>query len=70
MAESAAREEEEQLVKKKGAHSIIRTWFGFKVSDTEQKNVYCKLCKKTVVANGGNTGLPTFDFGWSETAKA
>ena len=55
MAESAAREEEEQLVKKKGAHSIIWTWFGFKVSDTEQKTVYCKLCKKTVVANGGNT---------------
>ena len=55
MAERAAREEDEQLVKMKGAHSIIWTWFGFKVSDTEQKTVNCKLCKKTVVANGGNT---------------
>ena len=47
--------EEEELVKKTGATSIIWSWFGFKVSDSEQKNIICKICRVTVIAKKGNT---------------
>ena len=33
-------EEEEVLVKKAGATSVIWTWFGFKELDTEQEKYY------------------------------
>lgn len=47
--------EEVELVKKTGATSIIWSWFGFKVSDSEQKNIICKICRATVTAKRGNT---------------
>lgn len=43
------------LVTKRGATSVIRTWFGLRKSDTEQKTILCKLCHTTVIAGGGNT---------------
>lgn len=55
MAESSEGVQEEELVKKTGATSIIWTWFGFKVSDSEQKNIICKICRATVTAKRGNT---------------
>ncbi|KAL3976330.1 CD59 antigen [Sarotherodon galilaeus] len=49
------RDEEEVLVKKTGATSVIWNWFGFRQSDTEQKNIICKLCRATVISKTGNT---------------
>lgn len=34
---------------------MIWTWFGFKKSDSEQKNVICKMCRVAVPASKGNT---------------
>ncbi|XP_040278097.1 E3 SUMO-protein ligase ZBED1-like [Bufo bufo] len=48
-------EEEEVLIKKTGATSVIWTWFGFKKSDVEQKNIICKVCRATIIAKRGNT---------------
>ncbi|GAA6096348.1 zinc finger BED domain-containing protein 1-like, partial [Tachysurus ichikawai] len=43
MAENVS--ETEELVKKTGATSIIWTWFGFKPSDKQQKNILCRVCE-------------------------
>ncbi|XP_069821004.1 E3 SUMO-protein ligase ZBED1-like [Dendropsophus ebraccatus] len=48
-------EEEEVLIRKTGATSVIWTWFGFKESDVEQKNIICKLCRARIIAKMGNT---------------
>ncbi len=48
-------EEEEELVPKKGAPSVVWNFFGFRKSDNEQKAILCKACRATVVAGGGNT---------------
>ncbi|KAL3972567.1 protein-disulfide reductase (glutathione) [Sarotherodon galilaeus] len=53
--ERTCDEEEEVLVKKTGATSVIWNWFGFRQSDTEQKNIICKLCRATVISKTGNT---------------
>ncbi|XP_047656263.1 E3 SUMO-protein ligase ZBED1-like [Tachysurus fulvidraco] len=53
MAESVS--ETEELVKKTGATSIIWTWFGFKPSDEQQKNILCRVCGAKVPAKSGNT---------------
>ena len=44
-----------ELVPKRGATSIKWTWFGFEKSDTDQKNVFCKVCRKLVSAPDSNT---------------
>ena len=41
---------DEELMKKTEATSIIWTWFGFKVSDNEQQNIICKICRVTILA--------------------
>ena len=46
-------EDEQQLVPKENASSIMWQHFGFKREDTAQKDVKCKLCKKTVVTSQG-----------------
>lgn len=48
-------EEEETLVNKKNASSIVWQHFGFNKDDIDQKIVKCKLCKKTVASSQGNT---------------
>uniref|UniRef100_A0AAR2K029 BED-type domain-containing protein n=1 Tax=Pygocentrus nattereri TaxID=42514 RepID=A0AAR2K029_PYGNA len=53
MAESSAVEEE--LVMKRGASSVVWRWFGYKISDTLQTAVICKICKKQIITKGGNT---------------
>lgn len=59
MSEEPERENEpsgeEILVPKRGGTSVIWDWFGFKTSDTEQASNICKLCRRVVVAKGGNT---------------
>ncbi|KAK7938916.1 hypothetical protein WMY93_002242 [Mugilogobius chulae] len=47
--------DEPEFVPKKGATSVIWSWFGFRPSDLEQNIVFCKTCRRTVVAKGGNT---------------
>ncbi|KAE8575740.1 hypothetical protein XENTR_v10003928 [Xenopus tropicalis] len=47
--------EEEQLVPKTGAVSVVWKYFGFKKSDVEQTIIICKCCRAKVVAAGGNT---------------
>ena len=44
-----------ELVPKRGATSIAWTWFGFEKSDTDQKNVLCKVCRKPVPSPDSNT---------------
>ncbi|KAG2467929.1 OXDD oxidase, partial [Polypterus senegalus] len=46
-------EEEETLVNKKNASSIVWQHFGFNKDDIDQKIVKCKLCKKTVASSQG-----------------
>lgn len=46
---------QEPLVLKRGGTSVIWLQFGFKTSDTEQKEVICKLCNKTIPAPDANT---------------
>ena len=50
-----AQEQEDELVKKKGGTSVVWNWFGFKISDPDQKTALCKLCRGVVLAKGGNT---------------
>lgn len=45
----------EELVKKVGATSVIWEWFGFRVSDTKQEDIICKVCRASVTARQGNT---------------
>lgn len=54
--EHTREEEDEVLVKKTGVASVIWNWFGFRQSDTEQKNIICKVCQATVISKTGNTG--------------
>lgn len=46
---------DDDLVPKKGATSIVWKWFGYKRSDLQKSTIFCKICKKTVTTNGGNT---------------
>nr|XP_054594508.1 E3 SUMO-protein ligase ZBED1-like [Nothobranchius furzeri] len=47
--------EEELVSKKKNNGSIIWKWFGFKLSDDQQQNVFCKECRKPVATKGSST---------------
>lgn len=53
--ESETRDAPEELVPKRGAVSAVWKFFGFKKSDADQKTIYCKVCRATVFAAGGNT---------------
>ncbi|KAF3859919.1 hypothetical protein F7725_000174 [Dissostichus mawsoni] len=46
---------EEELIPKKGATSVVWKWFGYKRSDIEQTTVLCKVCRKSIAAKHGNT---------------
>lgn len=48
-------EQQEQLVPKKNAVSVIWTHFGFSKDDIEQNEVRCRHCRKTVSTPKGNT---------------
>ncbi|XP_077403110.1 E3 SUMO-protein ligase ZBED1-like isoform X1 [Vanacampus margaritifer] len=48
-------EETDELVPKRGAHSVVWRYFGFKKSDYNQKNILCTICFTKVAAGGGNT---------------
>ena len=51
--ESAAQEE--LVSKRKHNGLIIWRWFGFKVSDDKQQNVFCIECRKLVSTKGSST---------------
>lgn len=44
-----------QLVPKKGSHSVVWKYFGFKQEDEGQSGVICKVCFAPVAAPQGNT---------------
>nr|XP_055045531.1 E3 SUMO-protein ligase ZBED1-like [Misgurnus anguillicaudatus] len=44
-----------ELVAKKNSTSVIWRYFGFRVTDTEQREVLCKICKIKVATSRGNT---------------
>lgn len=48
-------EQQEQLVPKKNAVSVVWTHFGFSKEDIEQNEVKCKHCRETVSTIKGNT---------------
>ena len=50
-----AESQTEELVKKKGATSIIWNWFGFKRTDEQQQAILCRVCAATILAKSGNT---------------
>ena len=43
------------LLPKKGSHSVVWKFFGFKEDDEDQKHVTCKQCFAIVAAPQGNT---------------
>ena len=45
----------EELVPKRGATSVAWTWFGYEKSDTDQTNVFCKVCRRPVPSTDSNT---------------
>ena len=47
--------EEEELVPKKGATSVVWNFFRFRKSNYKQNVILCKECRATVPAGGGNT---------------
>ena len=44
-----------ELVPKKGSHSVVWKYFGFKPDDDKQSEVHCKVCFALVAAPQGNT---------------
>ncbi|XP_043091960.1 E3 SUMO-protein ligase ZBED1-like [Puntigrus tetrazona] len=44
-----------ELVAKKHSTSVVWRYFGFKVTDTEQREVLCNICKIKVATSRGNT---------------
>lgn len=51
----AQPKEDEELVPKRGGTSVVWSWFGYKKSDTDQKTVLCKVCRRPVPAPESNT---------------
>ena len=47
--------QEPQLIKKKGTTSQVWTFFGLEKEGTDSDKVICRVCKKYVLAHGGNT---------------
>ncbi len=50
-----AEEIDTKLVAKKTSTSVIWRYFGFKITDTEQREVLCKICHIRVATSRGNT---------------
>lgn len=48
-------DDKELVSKKKTNGLLIWRWFGFKVSDVQQKNVFCRECCKPVPAKSSST---------------
>ena len=46
---------QKELVPKRGATSVIWTWFGYEKSDTDQKTVLCKVCRRLVPSTDSKT---------------
>lgn len=44
-----------ELISKKNSSSVIWDYFGFEVTDPEQKRVICKSCRRIVATTRGNT---------------
>lgn len=53
--ETECTADDELVSKKKTNGSIIWKWFGFKVSDDNQQNVVCKVCRKPVATKSSST---------------
>ena len=53
--ETETKNDDELIVKRKSCGSLIWRWFGFDVTDVEQKNARCRLCLKKVAAKGSST---------------
>ncbi|KAL2085940.1 hypothetical protein ACEWY4_019260 [Coilia grayii] len=47
--------EHTELVPKKGSHSVVWKYFGFKQDDDKQSEVHCKVCSALVGTKHGNT---------------
>ena len=45
----------EELLPKRGATSVAWTWFGYEKSDTDQKTVLCKVCRRLVPSTDSKT---------------
>jgi hypothetical protein len=43
-----------ELVPKRGATSVTWTWFGYEKSDTDQKAILFKICRRPVPTTGSN----------------
>lgn len=52
---SAQPRQDEELVAKRGGTSVVWSWFGYKKSDTDQKTVLCKVCRRPVPTSDSNT---------------
>lgn len=50
-----AEEIDTKLVAKRTSTSVIWRYFGFKITDTEQREVLCSICKIKVATSRGNT---------------
>ena len=55
MTDECLGEQEPQLVEKKGTTSHVWTFFGLEKEGTDSDKVICRVCKKSVLARGGNT---------------
>lgn len=56
MSDIESIEDEPGLVPKKGSTSVVWSHFGYKATDTEQKQgVFCKYCNKAILTVQGNT---------------
>ena len=55
MTDERRGEQEPQLVEKKGTTSHVWTFFGLEKEGTDSDKVICRVCKKSVLARGGNT---------------
>lgn len=53
--EDQPTQQDEELVHKKGATSIVWMWFRFKKTDTDQKTIVCKVCCSPVPTTYSNT---------------
>ena len=70
MENTMETEPREELVPKRGnRNSIVRFWFGFKKSDTDQTTLICKTCCQQVVTSDTNMSnlfyhLKTLNIHW------
>ena len=51
----AEADEGQQLVRKRGATSVVWKWFGYEEKDVDQKTTLCKICRARVPSTDSNT---------------